>query len=64
MTSGNYSASVTGNCSTNGDELQDTDGIQVVRELRWDLDPAERRSDSTTERESAKKHRRDSGYEG
>ncbi|KAH1449253.1 hypothetical protein KXV31_000851 [Aspergillus fumigatus] len=64
MTSGNYSASVTGNCSINGDELQDTDGIQVVRELRWDLDPAERRSDSTTERESAKKHRRDSGYEG
>ncbi|KAH2312233.1 hypothetical protein KXV47_004082 [Aspergillus fumigatus] len=64
MTSGNYSASVTGNCSTNGDELQDTDGIQVVRELRWDLDPAERRSDSTTERESAKKHRRDSGYAG
>jgi hypothetical protein len=64
VTSGNYSASITGNCSVNGDELQDTDGIQVVRELRWDLDHADRRSGSTTEKESAKKQRRDSGFAG
>ncbi|RLM00667.1 hypothetical protein CFD26_108692 [Aspergillus turcosus] len=60
--SGNYSASVTGNCSVNGDELQDTDGIQVVRELRWDLDHAEKRSGSNGERGSAKKQRKDSGF--
>ncbi|GIK01321.1 hypothetical protein Aspvir_005355 [Aspergillus viridinutans] len=64
VTSGNYSASVTGNCSVNGDELQDTDGIQVVSELRWDLDHAHRRSGSIAERESAKKQRRDSGFAG
>ncbi|KAF7167865.1 hypothetical protein CNMCM6106_003259 [Aspergillus hiratsukae] len=62
VTSGNYSASVTGNCSVNGDELQDTDGIQVIRELRWDLDHAERRSGSNGERGSAKKQRKDSGF--
>ncbi|GIJ87505.1 isocitrate dehydrogenase [NADP], mitochondrial precursor [Aspergillus pseudoviridinutans] len=64
VTSGNYSASVTGNCSVNGDELQDTDRIQVVRELRWDLDHADRRSGSSTEGESSKKQRRDSGFAG
>ncbi|RHZ46945.1 uncharacterized protein CDV56_102134 [Aspergillus thermomutatus] len=66
MTSGNYSASVTGNCSVNGDEMLDTEGIQVVRELRWDSDAARRRSGSTgeRERESKRKQRQDSGFGG
>ncbi|EAW09461.1 uncharacterized protein ACLA_036660 [Aspergillus clavatus NRRL 1] len=38
MTSWNYSASVTGNCSTLRDEVPETNSIQVVRELRWDLE--------------------------
>ncbi|KKK12094.1 hypothetical protein AOCH_000035 [Aspergillus ochraceoroseus] len=43
----NYSASVTGNCSASVDGLEssshrhpDTEGIQVVSELRWDMNSA------------------------
>ncbi|KAF5859687.1 hypothetical protein ETB97_002528 [Aspergillus alliaceus] len=52
-----YSASVTGNCSTNNDGRKsgnhchpDAEGIQVVSEVHWDLNPVDSAEDTHSQR--------------